>query len=214
VDGDGYAAGCDNCPSVPNPAQSDADGDGVGDACEDCDSPGSPDLDGDGIADLCDNCMSSPNAAQSDTDEDGVGNVCDTCPLVADAGDADGDGATDACDCLPDDPDVLPPANLDGMTAARSPGGFLLLSWQAVAGADTYSVTRGDLAAIGSGSYGACLAEGVTELEFEDTETPAAGQGFAYLVQGHSIQCGLGLLGFDSTEELRTNLDAGACSGN
>ena len=90
----------------------------------------------------------------------------------------------------------------------------MLLTWQAVAGADTYSVTRGDLATIGSGSYGGCLAEGITELEFEDTESPAAGRGFAYLVQGQSLECGLGLLGFGSTEEVRTNLDAGACAGN
>ena len=90
----------------------------------------------------------------------------------------------------------------------------MLLNWPAVAGADTYSVTRGDLAAIGSGNYGGCLAEGVAALEFEDTENPAAGQGFAYLVQGQSVECGLGLLGFDSDEDLRTNSDAGACSGN
>ena len=214
ADGDGYAAGCDNCATVPNPGQEDADGNGVGNACEDCDSPGLPDGDNDGFADICDNCPLSGNPTQLDTDGDGVGNLCDTCPLVSDTVDTDGDGATDACDCLPGDPNVLPPADVAGLIAARSPGGFMLLTWQAVAGADTYSVTRGDLATIGSGSYGGCLAEGITELEFEDTESPAAGRGFAYLVQGQSLECGLGLLGFGSTEEVRTNLDAGACAGN
>jgi len=34
ADADGIAAGCDNCPVVSNPTQTDRDGDGMGDACQ------------------------------------------------------------------------------------------------------------------------------------------------------------------------------------
>ena len=56
----------DNCPSDPNPDQTDTDSDGVGDAC--------------------DNCPSNANADQADFDADGLGDICD---------DSDSDGFTD-----------------------------------------------------------------------------------------------------------------------
>ncbi len=40
-DSDGVVNIIDNCPSVPNPSQTDRDGDGVGDACDECDIPSS-----------------------------------------------------------------------------------------------------------------------------------------------------------------------------
>lgn len=61
ADGDGLAAGCDNCPADANAGQADRDSDGLGDACDACPDeavPGvcgcaavDPDADGDGTPD-------------------------------------------------------------------------------------------------------------------------------------------------------------------
>ena len=59
----------DNCPTVPNGDQDDADGDGFGDSCEDDD-------DNDGIEDIIDNCPSVVNPGQEDRDYDRVNNLC------------------------------------------------------------------------------------------------------------------------------------------
>jgi hypothetical protein len=39
MDADGVGDSCDNCPTVPNPGQGDADGDHIGDACEQAPRP-------------------------------------------------------------------------------------------------------------------------------------------------------------------------------
>lgn len=111
VDGDkdGVADASDNCPSVPNPNQSDKDNDGKGDACD----SDFGDKDKDGVLDPKDNCPIVPNPNQADMDKDKVGDVCDpdidgdtvinekdNCQKVpnADQADLDKDGAGDACD--------------------------------------------------------------------------------------------------------------------
>jgi hypothetical protein len=60
----------DNCPSVPNPDQTDLDNDQLGDACD-------QDKDGDGVLEPGDNCPDEPNALQEDSDHDGFGLACD-----------------------------------------------------------------------------------------------------------------------------------------
>ena len=79
TDGDGIPDCIDNCPTVRNPDQADADHDGIGDACDTC-----QDSDHDGFGDpgfpgnTCplDNCPTVFNPDQTDTDQDGMGDAC------------------------------------------------------------------------------------------------------------------------------------------
>ena len=117
TDGDGVIDGADNCPTVANPEQADANGDGIGDACA---------LDGDmdGVDDANDNCPADDNPGQEDLDGDGIGDACDpindddpdgdgihgtdNCPSIANPGqeDNEGDGAGDICDADDDNDGV------------------------------------------------------------------------------------------------------------
>jgi hypothetical protein len=154
--------------------------------------PSVPDADGDGVTDPCDHCPDDYDPSNVDSDTDGAGDVCD---------------------CQPDDPNDRQPVEVAPLHAHRSGSGATSLSWAAAAAADVYSITRGDLSFISSSDYGSCLAEGIVETEFEDLDVPGSGEGFFYLVQGQSFDCGLGPLGRSSDDAERTNANAGACVG-
>ncbi|HSD88493.1 MAG TPA: thrombospondin type 3 repeat-containing protein [Kofleriaceae bacterium] len=78
-DHDQVADDVDNCPTVKNTMQENADGDAFGDACDTCPMVASTsvhDEDGDRLGDDCDRCPGVPDF-QDDTDMDGIGDLCD-----------------------------------------------------------------------------------------------------------------------------------------
>jgi hypothetical protein len=162
-----------------------------------------------------DNCPLVANRFQADDDGDGRGNLCDTCPGFSNPSqaDGDGDGAGDACDCQPVDPTDRTPGEIQQLTATRVGAATALLSWTGVPGADVYSVSRGNLTGLPAGDYGSCLIEGVTASSYSDAAVPPAGQGYAYLVRGQNYDCGLGPLGYTSSEQPFINTNPADCQG-
>ncbi len=96
----------------------------------------------------------------------------------------------------------VPPARLrlDGST----------LSWEAIDGAASYDAGRGSLSDLGSGSYGACLANDVDALSVDDADEPLPGRGFFYLVRANVEGCSAAW-GYDSEGRERVNTDPDAC---
>ena len=99
-DGDGICDADDNCPTEPNPDQSDRDQDGVGDVCDNCPdvfNPDQEDSNGNGIGDACEDDMLM---CDMDGDEDVdradlrlIGALRgDSVPPADPAADFDGDG--------------------------------------------------------------------------------------------------------------------------
>jgi len=80
----------DNCPTVFNPLQADADADNVGDLCDACPNDPANDIDGDTVCGDVDNCPTATNPGQGNADGDATGDACDVCPSDA-ANDIDGD---------------------------------------------------------------------------------------------------------------------------
>lgn len=101
TDEDVIGDACDNCPNVFNPGQADSDGDSIGDACDDLPN----DSDNDGVDDHIDNCPNMANSNQADADADDVGDACDNCPNTPnpDQADTDGDHMGNLCDNCPND---------------------------------------------------------------------------------------------------------------
>ena len=103
------------------------------------------------------------------------------------------------------------PGPVTVLSALQPTPGTIRLIWENPAGADTYTVTRGELGQIETGSYGSCLASGLPLPDFEDPALPDPGEGYFYLIQAESQACGLGALGFDSEGTQRVNGNSSAC---
>jgi hypothetical protein len=73
----GYTPTPDNCKTLCNPGQENADGDERGDLCDPCPLDTGDDQDVDGQCENVDNCDGVYNPDQRDADADGVGDACD-----------------------------------------------------------------------------------------------------------------------------------------
>jgi hypothetical protein len=159
---DGFGDACDNCPSVYNPGQADADADGAGDPC--------------------DNCPAVPNPDQADTNGNGIGDACDP--------DADGDGVQNAGDCAPADATAWAvPGEATGLVFPNA-GDKSAMAWSApaIAGgtAVRYDLLRG--ASAGDLSSPSCPAQDTAATTASDPAEPGTGV-FFYVVRSRNV-CG------------------------
>ncbi len=163
------------------------------------------DADGDGFAQLRDNCPLVFNPDQVDSVGDRVGDAC--------RADYDGDGQPDSHDCAPADPAAGTPSEIASLGFAA--GSIADLHWDAAEFSDEYDIVRGDLGSIRVGDLGTCRnAEDsdLTDTTYFDSETPATGSGFTYLVRGRSLVCpASGVWGRNSKGEVRQTTNHQTC---
>jgi uncharacterized protein (DUF1800 family) len=83
------------------------------------------------------------------------------------------------------------------------------LAWNAAAGADDYNVYRGSLSGLASGAPASCHGNEIAATTFEIPASPAAGDGYFYLVTAESTSQGEGTAGNKSSGSPRVLL--GSC---
>jgi len=166
------------------------------------------DLDGDGLLQLADNCPLIANADQRDGDGDGRGDAC--------ANDWDGDSQPDGSDCAPSDRTAGRPAAIGPVLLTHDRQlGITQMTWPLPSSADLFDISRGLVSELAAGSFGQCETSrdpDPTDGVFLDSESPALGGSFFYLVRGVDNGCGgPGTWGVDSEGIERVNDDPAAC---
>jgi hypothetical protein len=190
VDSDGKNNNVDNCPNVPNAAQTDSNMNGIGDDCEkakdaknmdvDSDVDGVPDYDPSKIVTppnfspaALDNCPHMPNPGQEDTNGDRIGDTCASSPDLLILETSLGGG-------LPTGIVRVKVNTGDGGTASR----FSLATGagpQSMTLGDFNGDLRGDLVVSNAGGDTLSLFSGKTDGTFETVKILTAGDGPAGL---------------------------------
>jgi hypothetical protein len=158
-------------------------------------SGGDRDGDHDSLVDSRDDCPDTYNPGQEDTDRDGIGDACDA--------DLDGDGFLNPFDCSLSDPSTWSIPEAPGNLRFTAPGAF---TCDAALQATAYHVYRGSRPLTGAFSYNhSCFLTTLAGPSFSDTELPAGGTLFYYLVSA-SDGCGESDLGSATGGASRPNL--------
>lgn len=98
-------------------------------------------------------------------------------------------------------PDYPPPGEVLNLTFSDK----TTLGWDPEASVGTYDVYRGTVAGLHGGSYGTCLAHGLTANQGTDTDVPIAGQCLTYLITAENRLYEEGTMGKDSSGATRPN---------
>jgi len=183
TDADGIASVCDNCATVFNPVQQNADGDIRGDAC--------------------DNCRFVANDTQLDSDADGHGNSCDCKPTDT----TTWEQPLEAAGLIVGKPATGGPAAVMASWGSLAPQAGTSVRYDLVTG------SLGTLRATHGFTGVTCLANDVTASTLMTTQAwppPSGSFGYLYLVRGQN-SCGNGTQGSSSiVPDPRDALEAAA----